>query len=61
MADRTTAEDLVAVSALPIDVPGAAALALLAVDGPLNGQKSDGDAATWLPPNQAYRCAYVAR
>ncbi|WP_380161935.1 DUF1524 domain-containing protein [Kineococcus sp. R86509] len=36
-------------------------LELLAVDGPLNGQKSDGDAATWLPPNKAYRCAYVAR
>lgn len=34
---------------------------LLAVDGPLNEQKSDGDAATWLPPNTAYRCAYVAR
>ncbi|WP_291882284.1 DUF1524 domain-containing protein [Cellulomonas sp.] len=36
-------------------------LNLLAVDGPLNGQKGDGDAATWLPPNKAYRCAYVAR
>ena len=36
-------------------------LELLAVDGPLNGQKSDGDAATWLPPNKAYRCPYVAR
>jgi hypothetical protein len=36
-------------------------LNLLAVDGPLNTQKSDGDAATWLPPNRAYRCAYVAR
>lgn len=36
-------------------------LELLAVDGPLNEQKSDGDAATWLPPNKAYRCAYVAR
>ena len=24
-------------------------------------QKGDGDAATWLPPNKAYRCAYVAR
>ena len=31
-------------------------LELLAVDGPLNEQKSDGDAATWLPPNTAYRC-----
>jgi hypothetical protein len=36
-------------------------LNLLAVDGPLNMQKSDGDAATWLPPNRTYRCAYVAR
>jgi hypothetical protein len=34
---------------------------LLAVDGPLNMQKGDGDAATWLPPNKAYRCEYVAR
>ena len=36
-------------------------LNLLAVDGPLNMQKGDGDAASWLPPNRSYRCAYVAR
>ncbi|MEC5192215.1 MULTISPECIES: GmrSD restriction endonuclease domain-containing protein [unclassified Arthrobacter] len=36
-------------------------LNLLAVDGPSNQQKSDGDAATWLPPNTSYRCDYVAR
>ena len=36
-------------------------LNLLAVDGPLNMQKGDGDAATWLPPARGYRCAYVAR
>nr|WP_246324543.1 DUF1524 domain-containing protein [Petropleomorpha daqingensis] len=36
-------------------------LNLLAVQGSLNTQKSDGDAATWLPPNRAYRCDYVAR
>ena len=36
-------------------------LELLAVDGVLNEQKSDADAASWLPPNKAYRCAYVAR
>jgi hypothetical protein len=36
-------------------------LNLLAVDGPLNMQKGDGDAATWLPPNKFYRCSYVAR
>jgi len=27
----------------------------------INQAKSDGDAATWLPPNKAYRCTYVAR
>lgn len=36
-------------------------LNLLAVDGPANQRKSDGDAATWLPPNKSYRCTYVAR
>ncbi|MDA0638849.1 HNH endonuclease family protein [Nonomuraea sp. MCN248] len=36
-------------------------LNLLAVDGPLNSQKSDSDAATWLPPRRGYRCAYIAR
>ncbi|WP_434616692.1 GmrSD restriction endonuclease domain-containing protein [Arthrobacter sp. A5] len=36
-------------------------LNLLAVDGPTNQKKSDGDAATWLPPVKAYRCDYVAR
>lgn len=36
-------------------------LELLAADGPANQQKSDGDAATWLPPNKAFRCQYVAR
>jgi hypothetical protein len=36
-------------------------LNLLAVDGPTNNDKGDGDAATWLPPNKDYRCRYVAR
>lgn len=36
-------------------------LELLAVDGPANQQKSDGDAATWLPSNKPFRCEYVAR
>ncbi len=36
-------------------------LNLLAVDGPANMQKSDGDSATWLPSNKKYRCRYVAR
>lgn len=36
-------------------------LELLAVDGEANQQKSDGDAATWLPANKNYRCSYVSR
>lgn len=36
-------------------------LELLAVEGKANQEKSDGDAATWLPPNKAFRCQYVAR
>jgi hypothetical protein len=33
---------------------------LLAVRGDLNLQKSDGDAATWLPPKKSFRCTYVS-
>lgn len=36
-------------------------LNLLAVDGPTNQGKSDGDAATWLPSNKQFRCDYVSR
>lgn len=36
-------------------------LELLAVDGPANQAKGDGDAATWLPKNKAFRCEYVSR
>lgn len=36
-------------------------LNLLAVEAAANRAKGDGDAATWLPPNHAFRCAYVAR
>jgi len=36
-------------------------LNLLVVDGALNQQKGDGDAAAWLPPHEAFRCAYAAR
>lgn len=36
-------------------------LNLLPVDASANRQKGDGDAATWLPSNRAFRCAYVAR
>jgi Protein of unknown function (DUF1524) len=35
-------------------------LELLAVDARSNEQKGDGDAATWLPANKPFRCAYVA-
>jgi hypothetical protein len=35
-------------------------LGLLAVDGRLNQQKGDGDAATWLPPNRSFWCEYVS-
>ncbi|HEY8886339.1 MAG TPA: HNH endonuclease family protein [Candidatus Microsaccharimonas sp.] len=34
---------------------------LIAVQGDANQQKSDGDAATWLPSNKSFRCEYVAR
>ncbi|HEY1441000.1 MAG TPA: DUF1524 domain-containing protein [Mycobacterium sp.] len=34
---------------------------LQATEGAMNKQKGDGDAATWLPPNKAYRCTYVSR
>jgi hypothetical protein len=33
----------------------------LQTDGPTNQQKSDEDAATWLPPNKSYRGTYVTR
>ena len=36
-------------------------LGLLAVDGASNQSKGDDDAAAWLPPRSAFRCAYVAR
>lgn len=36
-------------------------LNLISADGPANMAKGDGDTATWLPPNTAYRCTYVAR
>lgn len=36
-------------------------LELLAVEGQANQDKSDSDAASWLPPNKSYRCRYVAR
>jgi len=36
-------------------------LNLLAVSGRANSQKSDSDAASWLPSNKAFRCEFVAR
>lgn len=36
-------------------------LNLVAADASANMQKSDGDAATWLPKNKDFRCQYVAR
>ena len=36
-------------------------LELLAVSGPANEKKGEADAASWLPPNKAFRCSYVAR
>lgn len=36
-------------------------LNLLAVDGPTNASKGDGDTATWLPPNRGFWCDYVTR
>lgn len=36
-------------------------LNLIAVDGPANQQKSDGDSATWQPANKAFRCTYATR
>jgi hypothetical protein len=35
-------------------------LNLMAADGPTNSAKGDKEAATWLPPNRAFRCEYVA-
>jgi len=52
-AQQLTREQRIALANDPLE--------LLAVDGPTNQAKGDGDAATWLPPNKAFRCQYVAR
>lgn len=36
-------------------------LNVVAVSSDLQREKSEGDAASWLPPNEAYRCEYVSR
>ena len=52
-AQYKTAEARYAIATDPLN--------LLAVDASVNKKKSDGDAATWLPPNKKFRCQYVAR
>lgn len=52
-AQALTAADRVAFANDPLN--------LLAVDGPTNEAKGDGDAATWLPPQRGEWCDYVAR
>ncbi|MDT5085484.1 MAG: hypothetical protein QOJ61_2527 [Mycobacterium sp.] len=34
---------------------------LLAVDGPINEDKSDGEPAVWMPPNHAFWCQYAVQ
>lgn len=36
-------------------------LNLVSTSRSINRSKSDGDAATWLPPNKSIRCAFIAR
>lgn len=52
-AQQISPEDRLALANDPLN--------LLAVDGPTNQSKGDGDAATWLPPNRSYWCPYVSR
>lgn len=52
-AQNLTADERYALATDPLN--------LLAVDSKTNQGKSDGDAATWLPPNKKFRCSYVAR
>ncbi|MFB2583006.1 DUF1524 domain-containing protein [Herbiconiux sp. P15] len=52
-AQQLTQEERVAFANDPLN--------LYAVDGPANSQKGAGNAATWLPPNTAFRCEYAAR
>jgi hypothetical protein len=34
---------------------------LLAVDGPVNEDKGDGEPAVWMPPNRAFWCQYAVQ
>lgn len=47
-----TQEDRVRIANDPIN--------LLAIDGPTNGQKGDGNAADWMPANEPIHCFYAA-
>lgn len=51
-ADRLTRSRRVALANDPLN--------LRAVDGPTNGDKSASDASEWLPPQEGFRCEYVA-
>lgn len=51
-ADRLAPDERTALANDPLN--------LRAVDGPTNGEKSASDAAEWLPPNESFRCEYVA-
>lgn len=51
-ADRLTRDERTALANDPLN--------LRAVDGPANGEKSASGAAEWLPPNESFRCEYVA-
>lgn len=51
-ADRLAQEQRTALANDPLN--------LRAVDGPTNGEKSASSAAEWLPPNESFRCQYVA-
>lgn len=52
-AQNISAEQRLALATDPLN--------LIAADANANQQKSDGDAATWLPKNKSFRCVYVAR
>jgi uncharacterized protein DUF1524 len=52
-AQQLTAEERAVMANDPLE--------LLAVDGATNSAKGDADAASWLPPNRSFQCAYVAR
>lgn len=52
-AQQLSAEERYALATDPLN--------LVAADASANQQKSDGDAATWLPKNKSFRCQYVAR